>query len=435
VITVALPLPPRAELQRKYDDLSDSYDKLLFELQRRIRTALVARDLKATIKYRVKSFKSYYGKLRRIARDADRSSGTVVITDLIALRIVCPFLEEVAAAEKALRQEFEISELDRKGAEFSVREFGYESTHCLLRVPQDLCESFHLGGPFDCEVQLRTILQDAWAEVEHEIVYKSEFAPLDDSIQRKLAALNASLSLSDITFQEIRNYQRTLTAELSQRRTGFWRSLSKTVGNGESAINGDTGILDSQLQVEPAHLGVSQSLVGGSSPVVSRGGAVGNLDSELLEALKAHNAGDHGRAREIYSRILDAGPQPFVRAVVHMHRGMAEFADGSYRAALEDFSAALALDQSNCRAHFYHGTVCRVLGDYTQAAADFDHCLEIDPYRIDCLYQRGALRLQLGDLDGADADCNAALAVEPDSEMLKRMAAAINERRAYGGDK
>ncbi len=433
MITVALPLPPREQLERRYSDLADSYDKLLFELQRRIRTALTARELNATIKYRVKSFKSYYQKLLRIVRESEEQSGSVVVADIVALRIVCPFLEEVAAAEQVLRELFEIHELDHKGAEFSVREFGYESTHCLLRVPQDLCESFHIGGPFDCEVQLRTILQDAWAEVEHEIIYKNEFTPLDESVQRKLAALNANLSLSDITFQEIRNYQRVLTAELSERRAGFWRSLSKTVESNESAVNGDIPVFDSPLRFEPADLGVSSSLVGDISGTSQGGTTVSNLDSELLSALKAHNAGKHARAKEIYTRILKSQPHSFVRTVVLMHRGMAEFAEGSYRAALDDFSAALELDESNCRAHFYRGTVCRVLGDYDQAEIDFGNCLANDPHCIDCLYQRSALRTQLGDLVGAAADCEAALAIEPESETLKRMAAAINERRAYGG--
>ena len=432
MITIALPLPPREELERRYTQLADSFDKLLVELQRRVRTALVDRGLKATIKYRVKSFKSYYAKLLRIVRESGLHSGHVMVTDIIALRIVCPFLEEVAAAEQMLRDLFEINELDRKGAEFSVREFGYQSIHCLLRVPQDLCESFHLGGPLDCEVQLRTILQDAWAEVEHEIVYKSEFSPLDESVQRKLAALNANLSLSDITFQEIRNYQRALTSELSERRAGFWRSLSNTIGANESAVNGDIDTLDSQLEFEPADLGVSSSL---GRDTLSAPATMGpqNLDSELLAALQAHNAGNYPRAKEIYTRILDSSPPPFVQAVVLMHRGMAEFASVSYRAALDDFSAALDLDDSNCRAHFYHGTVCRVLGDYDRAEIDFGKALAIDPYRLDCLYQRSALRLQLGDLVGASADCDAALEIEPDSNMLKRMAAAIAERRAHGG--
>ncbi len=435
MITVVLPLPPRNQLEQRYAEHQDSYDKLLHELQRRIRTALTAQDLRATIKYRVKTFNSYYQKLIRIARENRHdegvavSSATVTVTDVIGVRIVCPFLEDVAAAERVLREAFEIYDLDRKGAKFTVREFGYQSTHCLLRVPQDLCESFHLGGPLDCEVQLRTILQDAWAEVEHELVYKSDFSPFDDSIRRKLAALNANLSLSDITFQEIREYQRRLNAELRRRRVKFWDSLNQTVGRAD-AVNGNIPLLDSTFQSEPADLGVSDQLGPGTSPAAWASG--GNLDSDLLAALQAHNAGDYAEAKRIYTHILEVDPEPFVKAIVFIHRGMAGFSEGSYRAALDDFGAALEIDDTNCRAHFYRGTVYRVLGDVERADAEFERCLEIDPYRIDCLYQRSAMRLQHGDLAGARADCAAALELEPDSEMLARLLAAIGEREAYG---
>lgn len=430
MITVALPLPPRKQLEQRYTEHQDSYDKLLHELQRRLRTALAAHDLKATIKYRVKSFNSYYQKLIQIVTRAGQQAGVVTVTDVMALRIVCPFLEDVARAERVIREIFEIHDVERKGSEFTIREFGYESTHCLLRVPQDLCESFHVGSSMECEVQLRTILQDAWAEVEHELVYKSDFSPFDESIRRKLAALNANLSLSDITFQEIREYQRKLSAELKRRRAGFWDSLYETVGSTD-AVNGSIPFLDSKLQLESADLGISVPLDLSSAAAAWEPG--GSLDSQLLAALKAHNAGDYGRAKEIYTRILEAQPRPAVQAVVYIHRGMAQFAEGSYRAALEDFTAALERDERNCRAHFYRGTVYRVLGDVVQAGAEFARCLSVDPYCIDCLYQRSAMRLQHNDLDGALEDCRAALAVEPESEMLARLLAAINERRAYGG--
>ena len=205
---VSLPLAPKDQLQRRYDEHVDSLEKLIDELARRVRAMIVGVDVRATVKYRVKSFDSYFRKLIRLSRLPGADRQQVVLTDLIGLRVVCPFLEDVTEAERALHGAFVIREVDRKGSAFSVREFGYDSIHCLLEVPQDLLESFDLDGPLDCEVQLRTILQDAWAEVEHELVYKSEFTPFDEQLQRKLAALNANLSLSDITFQEIREYQR-----------------------------------------------------------------------------------------------------------------------------------------------------------------------------------------------------------------------------------
>lgn len=407
---VALPLPPREELERRYSELRDSYEKMLFELQRRARLALSAHSLNATIKYRVKSFKSWYQKVINLARNSpDRES--VEVTDVLAMRIVSPFLDDVSGALAALRQEFEVRDLDRKGAEFSVREFGYESVHCLLRVPQDLYESFHIAGPFDCEVQLRTILQDAWAEVEHEIIYKNQYSPLDSALQRKLAALNASLSLSDITFQEIRDYQRDLKSELTARRADFWSRLHDDLG--------ERSPTDSQDASEPLEIELADEIVG-------------NLDAELLSALRAHNAGEFLRAEQLYTRIIDTDPGPEVAAVVLMHRGMAKFARSFHRDALADFGQAIELNNSNVRAYFYRGTVYRVLGDVSAALADFTTCIDQDPYNVDCLHQRSATLLETGDMDGALRDCRAGLALEPDSSALQQLAATIEERAQYG---
>ena len=87
-----------------------------------------------------------------------------------------------------------------------------EQEHSGLKVPNSLV----------CEIQIRTILQDAWAEVEHELVYKSEFSPFDLPLRRKLASTNASLSLADIIFQEIRDYQTKLQREVDERRASFY---------------------------------------------------------------------------------------------------------------------------------------------------------------------------------------------------------------------
>ena len=125
-------------------------------------------------------------------------------------------------------------DVERKGSERSFREFGYESIHLLVELPEDLREEARGFDRPAFEVQLRTILQEAWAEVEHELVYKAEFTPFDEPMKRKLAALNANLSLSDIIFQEILDYQRRLNYGsraqtlrlLRQDRGRRWTGLS-----------------------------------------------------------------------------------------------------------------------------------------------------------------------------------------------------------------
>ena len=432
MIAVPLPLPARDRLEATYRDNLDIYDKLLYEVQRRVRTALKNCGLSATLKYRVKSFPSFYQKVLRILRSADPPTDQVVISDVLAIRVVCPFMEDVSLAERCIRSQFHISEVERKGAEYSIREFGYESVHCLLRVPQDILEGFHTPGPFECELQLRTILQDAWAEVEHELVYKSEFKPFDVTVQRKLAALNANLTLADITFQEIRDYQRRLYGELQKRRQSIWAAITRATDGRSESLE-----LDEFLGVDSPTLDVSQTLLReGRPPGVGARSAgsdpAGSLDAQLLEALQAHNAGDYDRADRVYSQIIARGPTDYVRAIVLIHRGMVRFASSRYRDALADLGSVLSIDPTNWRALFFRGTVHRILGDLEAAEADLTACLACDPYRVECLLQRSELYLQTGRLAEALADCEQALTLEPGARSLEQLRTRIVEQQAYG---
>lgn len=76
--------------------------------------------------------------------------------------------------------------MERKGSERTFREFGYESVHFLLDIPEEFKVGLVLPKNLIFEIQLRTILQDAWAEVEHELVYKSEFSPFDQPLKESL---------------------------------------------------------------------------------------------------------------------------------------------------------------------------------------------------------------------------------------------------------
>jgi putative GTP pyrophosphokinase len=346
------------------------------------------------------------------------SERTITITDLLALRIVCPFLEDVALAERCVRSQFTVTEVDHKGAEFSVREFGYQSIHCLVAVPDDLIESFHLSPPFEAEVQIRTILQDAWAEVEHELVYKAEFSPFGETVKRKLAALNANLSLSDITFQEIRDYQNSLQRELEKRRGMFWKAATPEDGSEHDHAE-LTG-------AESATLGVSPELIsqgdylrrGPQTPAASSGST---LDTLLLEALQAHNAGDFDHAEAVYGQILREEPQPYVRAIVLLHRGIARLAAAKHADALADVNAALELDPSNWRGLFYRGSIHRVMGNNEEAEVDFTRCLDSDPYQVECLLQRARLYLDTGRREEALSDVDRALNVAPSVNALTQL--------------
>jgi len=430
MVRVELPLPAKATLRERFDSHGETFDRLLFELQRQTQGALRQCGIRANIKARVKSFESFYQKLLRISRSREQANDYVEIHDLVALRIVCPFLEDVALAERCIRSQFTVGEIEHKGADFSVQEFGYRSIHCLVEVAPDLLDTFHLPPPFNFEIQIRTILQDAWAEVEHELVYKAEFTPFGENIRRKLAALNANLSLSDITFQEIRDYQRSLQDELGERRSKFWSMVGRATGDSTYLK-----AVDQLEEADSATLGVSSELDRESEhaqrigPESGWSDASGGLDRLLLEALRAHNAGGFERAEELYTQILRSKPRVYVRAIVLLHRGIARLAASRYQDALADMNDALELDSDNWRGYFYRGTVHRMMDAYDEAEQDFSSCLEHDPYQVECLFQRARLYAQTNRLEKARADAERALEFAPENEAVQELMNEILEEQ------
>ena len=211
-------IPSKAKIRATYESYNDYFVKIMENIIS-ILHQKISLQSQPTYKSRVKSFSSYYKKVLRLKPDdAADADGIVCLTDMIGIRMICAFLEDINIALEQIKTIFEIKEIEVKGAEKKFSEFGYESIHVLIKIPDECKPPFE--GPFAqlqplpesavCEIQIRTILQDAWAEVEHELIYKSEFNPFDIPLRRKLASLNASLTLADITFQEIRDYQTKL---------------------------------------------------------------------------------------------------------------------------------------------------------------------------------------------------------------------------------
>lgn len=399
-------IPDKAACQRAYDENKSGYLRLLAEMDGRLREALEKDGLQPIVKGRVKGFDSWYAKRIRLLRNA-RAAGKapIPITDLVALRIVCPFLGDLALAEDSLCSSFRVLEVERKGSERSFREFGYESIHLLVELPEELrADARGFDGPV-VEVQLRTILQEAWAEVEHELVYKAEFTPFDEPMKRKLAALNANLSLSDIIFQEILDYQRKLTSQLEKRRSSFYGKIEDSM---DRPLEAAASPAREERRIERRELGSSRA-------------QATSMDDLLLAALSAHNREDYEAAARIYSEILAQKPGRDIAAVIYKHRGMAYFSRSLYKEAIADFGSSLELAPGDHKAAYYRGVVKSVLQDFVGAIGDFDLALDIHPYHFFSFYRRAMAYWHLGDYAQALSDAESALRLEPGNAQAERL--------------
>lgn len=100
------------------------------------------------------------------------------IFDIVGLRIICKTLRDVDLAAKAVTAAYgpKLEQVgDPKDYIRNPKASGYRSLHYLLKITID-----EPSGPVQvpCEVQIRTMMQDAWGELTHENSYKSGDAAL-----------------------------------------------------------------------------------------------------------------------------------------------------------------------------------------------------------------------------------------------------------------
>ena len=97
------------------------------------------------------------------------------ITDLAGVRVILFLPRTVDEVCKCIEKQFEVVERVDHGQSLLQQErFGYQSIHFIIRLNAQrlaLPEYQRFNGS-KAEIQVRTILQHAWAEIEHDIGYK-----------------------------------------------------------------------------------------------------------------------------------------------------------------------------------------------------------------------------------------------------------------------
>jgi putative GTP pyrophosphokinase len=129
------------------------------------------------------------------------------ITDLAGVRVIVFFPKILAAVDQCIKEEFLVIERSDKSEQLEEEgRFGYQSIHYLVKMKEERTElpEYSLFAERVAEVQARTILQHSWAEMEHDIQYKSVDV-IPASIRRRFMALAGLLEIADREFQAIQD--------------------------------------------------------------------------------------------------------------------------------------------------------------------------------------------------------------------------------------
>ena len=193
-----------------------------------------------SITSRVKSESSLVGKITRTGKNYKDLSE---ITDVVGIRITTYFSDHVDLISEVITNEFQVDKdnsIDKRQA-ISPDRFGYMSLHMVVEhsTKRTKLPEYKTFKGIKFEIQIRTILQHAWAEIEHDIGYKSK-AQVPHALRRRFSRLSGLLELADEEFFAIRN-------EIE----GYKSSLESNITENPSSVLLDLDSLESFVNTNP----------------------------------------------------------------------------------------------------------------------------------------------------------------------------------------
>ncbi len=143
------------------------------------------------------------------------------ITDIAAIRITTYFSDDVDVVARIIEREFAVlaEHSTDKRETLDPDRFGYQSLHYVATLASARCEfvEYQRFDGLKIEIQIRSILQHAWAEIEHDIGYKS-VSGIPRDVRRRFARVAGLLELADAEFASIRKsleeYKGAVVAEI-----------------------------------------------------------------------------------------------------------------------------------------------------------------------------------------------------------------------------
>ncbi|CAM2966232.1 GTP pyrophosphokinase family protein [Deinococcus radiodurans] len=146
------------------------------------------------------------------------------VTDLVGVRVITYFESDVAAVSRLVEGCCEVDwdhSIDKSKMHDPDR-FGYMGVHYVVRPSASQPEfaallDAHPGlSDLRFEIQIRSILQHAWAEIEHDLGYKNREA-VPREVRRRFYRLAGLLEMADEEFMALARMSRDYAATLPER--------------------------------------------------------------------------------------------------------------------------------------------------------------------------------------------------------------------------
>lgn len=206
----------KSQIVNDYQKYNSDFTVLSNRLADHLRQLIATQSIKIhSIAHRVKSPTSLAGKISQ----PDRTYQSIYdLTDIVGIRIVTYFEDTIDQIAQLIEHEYKIDfnrSVDKRNHQ-DFNQFGYRSLHYVAQWPQFSAQQDR--PPFQelhFEIQIRSILQHAWAEIEHDLGYKSSDS-IPRQIGRKFSQLASLLEIADEAFVSIKQRLKTYESGIDQ---------------------------------------------------------------------------------------------------------------------------------------------------------------------------------------------------------------------------
>lgn len=157
------------------------------------------------IEARTKTVSSLKEKINRPDK-LDKYEELDDVTDLTGIRVILFLQEDCDKAIKLLGKNLKVDKANSTDKDFGddADRFGYASRHLVVSHTEERCKlkDFKAFKDLKAEIQVRTVLQHAWAAIDWRLRYKSE-SEVPRQLRRRLYRISALLESADDEFSTL----------------------------------------------------------------------------------------------------------------------------------------------------------------------------------------------------------------------------------------
>jgi putative GTP pyrophosphokinase len=184
-------------------------DEVIYVLQEEIKDPLIN---VVSINGRTKSINSLLEKINRKQYQDPLNE----ITDFAGVRVVCNYESDLDSIGMVIRLKFNVHEHLDKSRVLDVDRMGYHGLHYVVSLGESYSGSRYNGiTHLKCEIQVRTVLQDAWALISHHLVYKDE-ETIPQRLRRDLNNVASLLEIAQGVFDSVRDKRENYVNEIER---------------------------------------------------------------------------------------------------------------------------------------------------------------------------------------------------------------------------